>query len=75
MQRCSLLECSGRRPPRVRPSRTLVARAAVRSVMERVNATFNKLLYLPGFEEVDTDTLFTRLEGGFLVRVSTTRNR
>lgn len=43
---------------------------AVRSIMERVNATFNKLLFLPGFEEVDSDTFFSRLEGGFLVRVS-----
>ncbi|XP_034242493.1 phospholipid-transporting ATPase ABCA1-like isoform X2 [Thrips palmi] len=41
---------------------------AVRSIMERVNATFNRLLFLPGFEEVDTDTFFNRLEGGFLVR-------
>ncbi|KAE8742746.1 ABC-transporter, subfamily A member 02 [Frankliniella occidentalis] len=41
---------------------------AVRSVMEKVNRTFNELLFLPGFEAVDTDAFFGRMEEGFFVR-------
>ncbi|KAK3930971.1 ATP-binding cassette sub-family A member 12 [Frankliniella fusca] len=41
---------------------------AVRSVMEKVNKTFNELLSLPGFEEVDTEAFFGRVEEGFFVR-------